>query len=225
MKKALFLLLLILFGAQSYSQPRDTTTLLAITFEVDYYGSEPYMYYWALPVGLPRGARKLAQASPIFVTYEEEFFMKFIVDKHRTVKDTLGLADTNGLYKSDFKNLGGYMGSMIEAIDNHRVLVQKEKVRNRFGYSEVGPLKYTTRVYLTPIRGVFGQFTKREEYYTLPVFYPASEIEYDEQFWKKEREEGWKWPNYLRIPFMVLSGCETSPDFSFIRIFFKGGVE
>lgn len=220
--KKLLLLIMILSGLQMYSQPRDTTTLLAITFEVDYGGSEPYVYYWAIA-----DTASIAHACPLYVTFDYDFFKRFVLDETRTTKDTLGVGyyDINGIEKSAFYHLEGYMDSMINAIDRHRLLVQKQKVRNEFGYSKVGPLKYKTKVYLTPIRGVFGQFTKIDDKYITQVYYPASEIRYDDMFWRRSGSEGYKWPNYLRIPFMVLSGCETNPDFSFGRIYFKGRID
>ena len=218
MKKTLLLLLLMLSGLQLYSQPRDTTTLLAITYEVYYHGAkQPYVYYWAISWEMP-------YACPIYITETTSDFYSYILNC--TVKDTVNLtfSDYNGLDKPAIGRPDGYTKSLIDVIDKHKILVQKERVRNRYGYHRVGPLKYTTKVYLTPIRGVFGQFiTRTDAGYTVPLYYLASDVEYDETYWAEYETD--KWPNYLRIPYMVLSGCETAPDFMFKRVYFKGNMD
>lgn len=223
MKKYLYLISL-LFSATLLAHPADTSSYLAITYEVYYAGEKiPFVYYWLLYTGPEKMDSK---ACPVLIScWPEENYQKFL-DNHYTNSDTLtfwvGVDDANGLPRSALYPYVNptYITSFLEVIDQHKLLVQEQVVKNRYSWKGVKPLKYRVKVYLTPIQAVMGQVINDQDNYSVPVYYPKSEAVYDSTFW--EEDESLKWSNYLRIPFMVLSGCETAPDFVFPRIFFKG---
>ena len=220
--KKLILIPFLLFAQFFTCVSADKDTYIAITFDVYYSNAkEPYQYFWIVPIN--KKPFELIKANPVYLAADSGRWNRFLMTD-TSLKDTIsvwnGMDDLNGLAGINPSGTVGYVPSFLRTVMEHRVLVQKGKVRNSYRHPVLKRFSYTVKVYATPVYGEFRQFVKYTDRYCVPVYYPASEIEYDGSFWSERESEWVKYRgHFLQLPFMILSGCETSPDFSFARMY------